>query len=156
VAGLTQQPRIQLKWPNDLLCDGKKLAGLLCERAHKADLVGLGLNVDFESSPPPSLRNRVVSLSQITQTRLDKTDVLIAIAGQFKTMLLRRGEHPFGQILREYDRHHALIGRRVSINGSPDEPAITGTCTGLDSMGRLLVRNRTRIHRVIAGQVELH
>lgn len=156
VATLTQQPGIQLKWPNDLLFEGKKLAGLLCERAHKADLIGLGINVDFESSPPPQLKARIVSLSQITSTHLDKTDVLIAIAQQVQAMLLRRSEHPFAGILREYDRHHALVGRRVTVNGSPDEPPITGTCTGLDSMGRLLVRTRTRQHRIIAGQIEMH
>ena len=33
---------IQLKWPNDVLYEGRKLAGLLCERVEKADLIGLG------------------------------------------------------------------------------------------------------------------
>src|SRR4051794_16234132 len=46
VAEITGNDDIQLKWPNDVLYKGKKLAGLLCERKEKADLVGIGLNVN--------------------------------------------------------------------------------------------------------------
>lgn len=147
---------IQLKWPNDVLYRGRKLAGLLCERVHKADLIGLGVNVNLVSHPPAPLRDRVITLSEITGTNLDKTDLLIAILKQLQKMLIRRSDQPFAGVLREYDRHHALIGRKVTINGMPDEPPLTGNCSGLDSMGRLLVRTRTRLHHVIAGQVEMH
>jgi biotin-(acetyl-CoA carboxylase) ligase len=123
---------------------------------HKADLIGLGVNVNLDTPPPASLRGTIVSLSQIAGRPLDKMDVLIAILRQLHRMLTRRGEHPFGAILRDYDRHHALVGRKVSVNGTPDEPVLSGTCTGLDSMGRLLVRTRTRLHLIIAGQVEMH
>src|SRR3954471_4200014 len=44
---------IQLKWPNDLLHNGKKLAGLLCERVDRIDLIGLGLNVNLEMKQVP-------------------------------------------------------------------------------------------------------
>src|SRR5687767_10347096 len=47
-AELTGEDGIQLKWPNDLLFRDRKLAGLLCERVHKADLIGLGLNVNLD------------------------------------------------------------------------------------------------------------
>ncbi len=46
-AELSGDDGIDLKWPNDLLYGGKKLGGLLCERIHKADLIGLGLNVNL-------------------------------------------------------------------------------------------------------------
>lgn len=156
IADVTGDNGIKLKWPNDLLHNNRKLAGLLCERVHKADLIGLGLNVNTVTAPPPSIQRRVVSLSQITGREMDKTDVLLAILKQLQRMLIRRSDQPFAGVLREYDRHHALIGRKVTITGMPDEPAIFGTCSGLDSMGRLLVRTRTTLHRIIAGQVEMH
>jgi BirA family biotin operon repressor/biotin-[acetyl-CoA-carboxylase] ligase len=146
---------IQLKWPNDLLYRGRKLAGLLCERVNKADLVGLGINVNHDPNVPGSLRDSIVSLEQIKGKPLDKTDVLIAIVKQLHPMLSRRKEYPFATILRQYDSHHALIGRKVTVNGSPDEPAVTGTCQGLDSIGRLLLRRRGQLHRIIAGQVRI-
>jgi biotin-(acetyl-CoA carboxylase) ligase len=70
-------------------------------------------------------------------------------------MLTHQNERTFAQLLREYDQHHALIGRRVSVLSHSSEPPITGTCEGLDAMGRLLLRDRSRtLHHVIAGHVE--
>jgi BirA family biotin operon repressor/biotin-[acetyl-CoA-carboxylase] ligase len=147
---------IQLKWPNDLLYRDRKLAGLLCERVHKADLIGLGMNINPESGVPRSLRQRVVWLAQIAARPIDKTELLIAVVKHLHPMLTRRAHQPFAHILREYDRHHALLGRHVSITPGENEPPISGTCQGLDSMGRLLVRQRNGTpQRVIAGQVEM-
>src|SRR3954468_933711 len=59
-AELCGDDRVQLKWPNDVLYEGRKLAGLLCERVQKADLIGLGLNVNLDpASAPAGLRGRV-------------------------------------------------------------------------------------------------
>jgi BirA family biotin operon repressor/biotin-[acetyl-CoA-carboxylase] ligase len=161
VAQVSGDADIQLKWPNDLLYRGQKLAGLLCERVHKADLIGLGLNINRDSGVPRALRERITWLSEfapLRQAHFDKTDVLIAVAKQLHPMLARRDEHPFGAVLREYDRHHALVGRRITVAGTHGEPPITGTCEGLDSIGRLLIRapRGGPLHRVIAGQVQMH
>jgi hypothetical protein len=58
-------------------------------------------------------------------------------------------------MLREYDRHHALVGREVTITNAPHEPQTKGTVVGLDSMGRLMLRSRSGVSRVIAGQVQM-
>ena len=56
--------KLQVKWPNDLLADGKKLAGILCERVRDGDVVGIGVNVTTDLSrvrrgpPPPSRPSR--------------------------------------------------------------------------------------------------
>jgi BirA family biotin operon repressor/biotin-[acetyl-CoA-carboxylase] ligase len=145
---------VQLKWPNDLLADGRKLAGLLCERAHKVDLIGLGLNVNVtRSQVPAALRGRVTSLSQLTGRRLDMNDVLATVARHLHAALSHRREQSFAALLRRYDAHHALVGRQVKITGVA-EPALVGRCEGLDDIGRLLVREGPRLHRVIAGHVE--
>jgi BirA family biotin operon repressor/biotin-[acetyl-CoA-carboxylase] ligase len=161
VAELTRDAPIQLKWPNDLLYDGRKLGGLLCERVHKADLVGLGLNANLDPrDAPPGLRDRVTSLSQITGAPHDLTGVLVTAARHLHKLCSRRAEFPFPTILKEYDAHHALIGRRVSVtaaggNGSIGE-AVSGRCEGLDRMGRLLLRTRSqRLEHVISGQVQV-
>ena len=148
---------LQLKWPNDLLHHGRKLAGLLCERVERADLIGLGVNVNvLRREVPPALRSRVTSLREIIGQPLDITGVLATVAQQLHGTLAHRDEHSFAAVLAEYDRHHALIGQRIRVTTAPDEPQITGICAGLDSMGRLLLRDRARTHRVIAGHVDLH
>jgi BirA family biotin operon repressor/biotin-[acetyl-CoA-carboxylase] ligase len=155
-AALLPGAPVQLKWPNDLLIEGQKLAGLLCERIHKADLIGLGLNVNVNpSSVPRSLRGRMISLSSLAGKPLDMTDVLARIARSLHAMLTHRNDQTLAQLLARYDEHHALIGQRVSIDPGNHEPPITGKCEGLDPMGRLLVRDRQALHHIIAGQVHL-
>jgi BirA family biotin operon repressor/biotin-[acetyl-CoA-carboxylase] ligase len=147
---------IQLKWPNDLLHRGRKLAGLLCERVDGVDLIGLGLNVNVDlKQVPKALREKVSSLRSISGVSFDMTALLIDLAKSLHQALSHRDEPPFAEVLREYDRHHALNGQRISIDGVPGEPPLAGICVGLDRMGRLLVRNRSRVSHVIAGQVIL-
>lgn len=148
--------RVSLKWPNDVLYDGRKLAGLLCERVHKADLVGLGLNVNLDPRRAPAgLRERITSLSTITGEPLDVTAALVTVARHLNATLRHRDERLFSHFLQEYDTHHALIGRRVSVIDNGDGAPATGRCEGLDSTGRLLLRDRKTLHRVVAGQVQL-
>ena len=145
---------VQLKWPNDLLFDGRKLGGLLCERVRKADLVGLGLNVNVDpSDAPPDIRDRVTSLRAIVGRPLDMTNVLVAVAAELREVFHRLPEKPFPALLREYDEHHALLGRLVTVLDAGDGRAVSGKCEGLDEMGRLLLRDRGKLHHVIAGQV---
>ena len=153
---LAPEGRVQLKWPNDLLIDGRKLAGLLCERVHKADLVGLGMNVNINPcTAPRELRGRMTSLAEWSATPLDLTAVLISLSRALHAMLTHQNERTFGEHLRQYDRHHALIGRRVSISDGGTTPTLTGKCEGLDPMGRLLVREGRTLHRAIAGHVHV-
>jgi len=156
-AEIAGDPSIGLKWPNDLLHAGRKLAGLLCERVHRVDLIGLGLNINLDpSAAPEGLREKITSLMQIAGKTFDPTEALITIAQHLHRTLSRRNEQPFAALLQEYDRHHALVGRKVSVVGSNGEPATSGTCEGLDDQGRLLLRDGKQLHRVIAGHVMMH
>jgi BirA family biotin operon repressor/biotin-[acetyl-CoA-carboxylase] ligase len=155
-AELAGGAEIQLKWPNDLLFENRKLAGLLCERLDRIDLIGVGLNVNVaRNQPPRSLRDRITSLSQIVCQPLDQGEVLAAVARHLYAGLRRNGERPFPLALAEYDRHHALVGRRVAVGGGPAEERISGICRGLDSMGRLLLRTSAGTRHIIAGRIEL-
>jgi BirA family biotin operon repressor/biotin-[acetyl-CoA-carboxylase] ligase len=174
-AELAANDDVKLKWPNDLvvpLADParsglplrgeraplRKLAGLLCERIDNVDLVGIGLNVNLPDTPiPASIRDRVIHLQQLRRTDVnrpfDLTTVLITLARHLHTTLVRPPDVSFAAFLREYDRHHALVGRTVTIR-SPHEPPISGVCQGLDDTGRLLLRDGKTVHRIIAGHVE--
>jgi BirA family biotin operon repressor/biotin-[acetyl-CoA-carboxylase] ligase len=154
-AELTADNGVQLKWPNDLLYGGRKLGGLLCERVDKADLVGLGLNVNLDpADAPPNLVDRMTSLAVVARRSIDLTDALICVARHLRWMLVDGAERPFAEVLREYDSHHALIGRQVSVVIHNGEPPLTGRVEGLDEMGRLLLRSRNTLHHIIAGQVQ--
>jgi len=155
-AELSGNDAIQLKWPNDLQFEGRKLAGLLCERVLNADLVGIGLNVNLNpDDAPKDLGRLIASLAQIQGTPLDMTSALATLASHLRLTLKRAASNSFAAILREYDSHHALIGKRVSVSHAPNEPPTSGRCEGLDSIGRLLLRERGKLHHVISGQVKI-
>jgi BirA family biotin operon repressor/biotin-[acetyl-CoA-carboxylase] ligase len=153
-AELAGRDDVLLKWPNDVTFKGRKLGGLLCERVHKADLIGLGLNVNLNPKEAPGgLRNQITSLAEIASQTLSMNDALAAVARHLYSALARRGERPFGQTLQRYERYHSLNGRQVTVVGFDSETPVSGKVQGLDAQGRLLLRNRTGVHRIVAGQI---
>lgn len=153
VTEMTANTDIGLKWPNDVWFDGRKLAGLLCERINGMDIVGIGLNVNLApTDAPPALRSTLTSLSAIAGRPFDLTDALILLSGHLQRMLLTRHSQPFAAFVAQYREYDVLLGRqiRVSISG---EPAMKGTCEGINAEGRLLLRSGGKQHRVIAGTV---
>lgn len=153
-AELTGNTAIALKWPNDVMYDDQKLAGLLCERVHNVDLIGIGLNINLDPAEvPPSLRGQVASLMSIGGRTYDLTSVLVIVASHLRGTLGRRHEQPVARYLAEYDRHHMLSGRRVSVVAQPGQKPLSGTCEGIDNIGRLLVRDRWQVHHLFAGHV---
>jgi BirA family transcriptional regulator, biotin operon repressor / biotin---[acetyl-CoA-carboxylase] ligase len=155
LADLTRNLDILLKWPNDLLWQGRKLAGILCERERDFDLIGIGLNV-APRRVPRSIKDQIASLREITGHSYDITDVLPHLTRRIlKCLGAAKRRTSFVEIIREYDHHHALLGRNVHVWIEEDQPPITGRCEGLDDSGRLLVRSGRQLHRIIAGTVRL-
>ena len=79
-------PELNIKWPNDILSDGKKIAGILIENTFSSNqsvssIIGIGLNVnqtDFENLPKAS------SLKNITQKEFDKEEIMLEITRKIK------------------------------------------------------------------------
>jgi BirA family biotin operon repressor/biotin-[acetyl-CoA-carboxylase] ligase len=145
------KPAVALKWPNDVLLDGRKLAGILCERVRDVDLVGIGLNVNCRTDDlPPELRESSACLATGPDP-LDLDTVLLALTRALETWRTRLADPA---MVETYNRHHALTGRVVQV-ASPGEPALTGRCEGIDADGRLLVRTPDGLRRILAGQVRI-
>lgn len=128
-----------LKWPNDVMVDGRgKLAGLLCEVAGGAAVVGLGLNLSWPSSPEgDAMPTGACSLADLAGRPVDRDDVLAA----WLAALERRLAQDPTALLDDYRRACVTIGRRVGVE-LPAE-TIEGTATGVDGGGRLVVDGRS-------------
>ena len=96
-----------------------------------------------------------VWLSEIIGAKVNPNELLMNIAASVRGTIARAASHPFAEILREYDRHHALVGRNVSVTDGPDGETVSGACRGLDHMGRLLLDDGKTVHHLIAGHVLL-
>lgn len=159
--------RLQLpvfvKWPNDLLLRGKKLAGMLTEARidadHIRDLVfGLGLNLFADPDAWPdavravatTVREHLPPALAISWHRL-VAELLGVTVGAYKTYL----QGPVGaEMQRLWPSFDALAGRRVTVRGGAFP--LTGTAIGIDDASRLLIRLPDGQERAVnAGEVTL-
>jgi BirA family biotin operon repressor/biotin-[acetyl-CoA-carboxylase] ligase len=150
-------PRI--KWPNDIVFDGRKAGGMLTEARVDSDqtqdlVFGLGLNVNSPSSAwPADLGRRAVSLSEIAGAPVDLNRLTAALIGRVLLAYERfiEGEHvdTFAEL---WNKHDVLRGREVTlVQGGRRR---RGRVLGVDDVGSLLLRDdhgRTRGFR--AGEV---
>ncbi len=137
---LTACEQIGLKWPNDLVVGPRKAAGLLCERLQRADLIGVGVNVNAGSSEGPAeLRERITSLRDLTGARWDLDKVLCEISRELHHLLSLESENAAHRMLQEYSQHHWPTGKYIELVEADRAPRVRGRCLGVDSEGRLLV-----------------
>ena len=147
-----------LKWPNDVWADGLKVAGLLCERIHGVDLIGIGLNVcNRIGDMPVSNASRCTTVSRMTGKDVSEEVALVAVAGRLATYLIG-SIYTIEESLQAYSDHLVLMGRKIRVNDpgiSPGNISIEGYCEGIDKQGRLLLRNTDGQHAIVAGRVYL-
>jgi BirA family biotin operon repressor/biotin-[acetyl-CoA-carboxylase] ligase len=149
-----------IKWPNDLLVDGRKLAGILAEGvilpaggAVTRVVLGYGINVS-PASYPPELRDRATSLETELGRPIDRAtlcaETLAAIAERYRDLLDAR----FDAILDAW-RRRAPASRGVRVAWESRAGTRTGISAGVDDMGALLVRTGDEVERIVAGEVHL-
>ena len=146
----------ELKWPNDLLLGGRKLAGILCESRRRAEgteavVVGVGVNVCQERHDfPPELRARATSLAIEGAPRVRE-----AVAAAFLNALEPLwDEHQEGDPRRALDAWEArarIRGRSLVVRTPSGEAR--GEALGLADDGALLLRTADGTTRVLAGDV---
>ena len=146
----------RLKWPNDLLLERGKLAGVLLEMAAESDRVdwvvaGIGLNVQRPEDAPPEAAylSDVVPGVRIPQAA---AAVLDGIAQAYKEW----ADDGFESLRQEYERRSALDGREVTVSGLDGRVLAAGVASGVDASGCLRVREADGAERfVAAGDVTL-
>ena len=147
-----------LKWPNDLLVNGSKCAGVLAE-ADGAVVLGMGLNVAaLPDDVPPGVGGLpATSLEQQGATTTDRTEIAIELLrnlAQLDDLWRQEQGDPIASGLHaEYRRHCATLGQRVRVE-LPGDRELVGTAVEIDTDGQLVIRadDDTR-HSVHAGDV---
>ncbi len=150
----------RLKWPNDVLVAGRKIAGILLEsRRGGADsdgsartgssvvtIVGVGINLgqrDF----PPDLAASATSVALETGRAPSRESMLAALLEEFDAWRARLESEGFGPVREAWRRLSDTMGRRVTVD------SVTGIAADLDADGALLIDVGGSIKRVLAGAV---
>lgn len=148
----------ELKWPNDVLVDGRKLAGILVERVETptgpAAIVGVGLNVSLSAAELPV--DTATSLAIEGATTTDRSVLVRALMRAFEPVYrawaAAEGDSSEG-MLDSYVRRCATVGQEVDVQ-LPDGSRLSGAAEAVDSAGRLIVADaRGERHALNAGDV---
>ncbi len=142
-AGATPLPGLRIKWPNDLVFDGRKAAGILCEGgglpgASPFVLAGVGVNVNQDPEDfPPELRAGSVSLKTASGRAVDREALLASLCASLETWYNLFSKGTGAEIIRAYEERMSFIpGERIGLEAAGAK--IEGTFIGLDASGGLV------------------
>jgi BirA family biotin operon repressor/biotin-[acetyl-CoA-carboxylase] ligase len=147
----------RLRWPNDVIAGGGKLAGVLAEVEPAASkpgrvavVVGLGLNVRVTRFPDGIAG---ASLHRLTKAPLEREVILRSWLRALRSRISGLETSGLSQLLNDWRRRGAGLGEPVHIEG-PGGP-VDGIAEDVDDGGALLVRTPSGVVRVLAGDVHL-
>lgn len=148
----------QVKWPNDVLIQDKKVAGILVENHWQADdlqavVIGMGVNIAPASVPAPSdLRHPAACLEHFTPAPVDRFQLLADLLQALITLREQIGTDHF---LQKWNDALAYRGQRITVH-APSKPARTVTLLGIVPDGALSVLSPDgQPQTLLAGEVSL-
>ncbi len=148
-----------IKWPNDLLASGRKIAGVLTELAAEPDRVhwivlGVGVNVNARPEDfPEELRSSATSVLVERGQPAPRALLAAACFTAIEEWLDRHAEEGFGPVRDAWRERSVTLGREVRVTVEGRE--LSGIAEDIDEGGALLVRGPSGVERVLAGDVTL-
>ena len=123
---------VQVKWPNDVMLNRRKVAGVLGELRHGLVVLGIGINVNqTREELPPEPRQPAGSLRTITGREHDRDEILSSLLARLEHHYDGWLEGGLAALFADIGARDFLRGRRISVDG------LHGTAVGIDRAGRL-------------------
>ena len=143
---------VAVKWPNDLLIDGRKAAGVLAEARDGAIVLGLGVNIDWRGVNRPAELAESISVAEAAGHDVDRWRVLAGFVGMLSQRYDYWQQMPTA-FLDGYRQWCSTIGRQVRVHHR-DGTQIDGEATAIGADGALQVRTDAGVTAVNEGDVE--
>lgn len=150
----------EIKWPNDLLVNGRKLCGILLESAVEDQrlrycIAGIGIDVNLEAEDyPEELKGVATSLRLESGKVINRRELIAVILSELESLYDLYAEQGFTPIAALWEALSVSLGRRIRsvIRGE----TVEGTAMGLDTSGALLLRlDDGQVVPVFSGEIEL-
>lgn len=152
---------VGIKWPNDLILEGRKLGGILCEISSDFEsvshaVIGLGLNVNTrERTFPEEVRPLACSLRMVTGRVWPRLEILEAYLRQMDRYLAEAWRGEFSRMLADWRAGSVTLGRRIEVT-MPDGQRVTGKALDVDDSGALIFEaDCGRVMHLTSGEVSL-
>ena len=153
----------EVKWPNDIILNGKKVAGVLVDASVQANnidylILGIGINFDIDTKKLEKRLSKTPNFYGVNSLRENnnKTPPKILLKEflfQFEKNLSSLDKGEKAKIVKEWTKKAAGIGRKITINTSSGK--ISGISQGIDTDGALKIKTKKKIERVLVGDVDL-
>jgi BirA family biotin operon repressor/biotin-[acetyl-CoA-carboxylase] ligase len=148
----------EIKWPNDILVSGKKLAGILTEASCEGDrilfvVVGIGVNLNFPKEiMPEAIRNRATSIMSLAKRPVDREIFARRLIRSLDQCYGDLEEGGFPSIASRWEGFFHLKGKRVKVEGV--DGSVWGRAMSIDGDGALVLEDENGVsQRVLAGDV---
>lgn len=134
----------EVKWPNDVLVNGKKVCGILTEmfktrKGDQAVIVGVGLNVNQRASAfPGEIRQTATSLYLEKGGLIPRLPLLAAVMKAFEDQYFLYQRGMFQEIIKRWKNYSSILGRRVTLCSGKRE--IQGVVIDLEDSGAIVLR----------------
>lgn len=149
----------QLKWPNDVLVNNQKLAGILIDLQGDMDgpsaaVIGIGINVDLPKQVLERIDQPAIDIKQVSPAKVDQSQLLGIVLKHLAEVLRQFEQHGFVDLREEWLRYHAYHHQSVRLL-LPDGRDVKGQVIGVAEDGILLVETALGLQRFSAGEISL-
>ena len=150
----------EIKWPNDIVINGKKVCGILTEMSSELNMInhvimGIGVNVNLEETDiPEDLQHKATSLKLESKGQVDRKMLLATILNKFENLyVLFKDDGEISQAIEICRDNSAVIGKEVQvINGSTQR---LGKVLDINEEGELLVEFDGKLETVFSGEISI-
>jgi BirA family transcriptional regulator, biotin operon repressor / biotin---[acetyl-CoA-carboxylase] ligase len=150
---------IRVKWPNDLLCEGRKMGGILVEvsgeaRGPSTAVIGVGINVRLDKVAMERIGQSATDLTQCSGLVPPRSTLLLALLEEFGRSLARFSRGGFAPFREEWLRRHAWQGRQVTLSRAGRRVA-EGRAVDIAEDGALVLESPLGLERFHSGELSL-
>ena len=154
--------KAQIKWPNDIMFDGRKIVGILtemtCELSKVTYIVtGIGINVNISREEfPEELRSVAASLSEMNGENLSRVKFFRAVLEELDKLYRTVNSSDFAKVFALWRKYNITLGKNIRVIPADNSGEIfSGKAIDLDTEGALIVETARGLRTVYAGDVSI-
>lgn len=149
---------VKIKWPNDILVQGKKVCGILTEIRGEHDqihyvIMGIGMNVNTEAKDfPEELKNVGTSLAIETGRKVHRASLVATLLEELERTYFQYLQEGFSPIRKKWEKKAGMLGHVVTARSMQN--TVTGLAEHINEQGALLIRTSSGIVPVYSAEIE--
>ncbi|MDJ0832897.1 MAG: biotin--[acetyl-CoA-carboxylase] ligase [Gammaproteobacteria bacterium] len=151
-------PEVTLKWPNDILLQGKKLGGILIETRALGDqafflVIGVGLNLHLDQETLDQIDQPAISLRQVAEHALDRQQLYKDLIARIAQSVNRFDADSIESLLQQFKQLDAYLGREVVVKTRDQQ--ISGIYQGIAGDGQIQIQTADGLRHFAAAEISL-